>query len=139
MSTSLDNFPKLKDVTPEGPLFNLKCPECSSKNIELKPISVNWRNQESNQDLGKAVSRFYDNLPTLQEAIIIAISQQKGILVSCHDCKKVNSVLEHVERTKVGRWLDKRKEEQDGRRANNSDTKGNTEKTDEGNQTTNIV
>lgn len=136
MSTSLDSFPKLKDVTPEGPLFNLECPDCTSKKIDLRPIGINWRVQKTNADLGKAVSIFYDTLPTLQEAIMQAISQQNGLLVICNDCKRTNSVLAHAERTKISKWLDKNEEK--NARHDNSNTRTDNP-VEANNQTPNVI
>ena len=108
IDNSLWDFPKLKDVASEGPIFDMKCPSCQAVNIELKPISVSWRTQEDNKDLGEVLNRFYEAMPLLQDAILIALQQQKGLLVVCNHCKTTNEIFIHIDRSKLNRWLGKK-------------------------------
>ncbi|MDP2692215.1 MAG: hypothetical protein Q8O88_01085 [bacterium] len=103
------DFPKLKDVTPEGPIFDMRCPDCDSINIVIKPIGVAWRTQEFNSDLGETINRQYNTVPLLGDAVLEAVAQQKGILVICDHCKQASAVDIHVDRGKLNRWLNKKK------------------------------
>lgn len=109
MTRKIDNalwdFDKGKDITPEGPLFDMTCGNCSSEKISIKPIGVFWKTCNDNSDLPPGWERFYNSLPTLNEAIIQAIHLQHGILVSCQKCKQTHKIAEHIERTRIVRWL----------------------------------
>lgn len=107
-TTNLWDFPKGKDILPEGSIFNMSCRDCKSENIELVPIDISWRNQLDNSDLGKEANKFFSKIPTLPQAIAQAAHMQKEIIVRCHECPDSFILREYIDRAKLTRWLHKK-------------------------------
>lgn len=100
------DFPRLRDVTPEGSLFNFRCYYCKNNNIDLIPINISWKFKDKNNDLKDVLGKCYDRLPNKQEALLLAVQSESGILCVCNICKKAHQIFDHIERMKLTKWLE---------------------------------
>ena len=101
------DFDKGKDIKSESPMFEFKCTKCDSEQIDIRPIGISYKTQETNSDLGE-VGLFYDSLPDKTQAILQAIHLEHGFLVICNKCKLVESKNMYIDRSKINKWANKK-------------------------------
>lgn len=102
----IHDFDRLRDMSPEGRMFNFKCSFCKSKDIDLIPVGISWKNQTNNSDLPKYLEKGLNRLPDKATAILLA-AQQHNIVCYCKKCKKYEQVLGNIDRLKLTKWVNK--------------------------------
>jgi ribosomal protein L34E len=88
--SSSDKLLGLKQQKSE--VWQEKCIYCYSKNLEISPVNVVYRPQDITDfsDLPDSVRSYYQKLPTIVDAVEIAMETKDGtILIDCKDCGNV--------------------------------------------------
>ena len=104
------HYDKLRKLETTETFFNFKCPSCKSKSIELSPLDICYRKEIiDNSDIeNKKVRKYYDNLPTIQEALMLATSKEtSSLLCHCNSCTTIERISSKVVASDLRRWIKK--------------------------------
>jgi len=107
-SRGLIDYYKLVGMKSTEKYYNFDCPDCNSKNIQLKPVEIVYRSVNENNDIKDIQIRNYLNkLPLLQDAILMA-SRVEGMLISdCQSCNMKNRIFQKIDNKQVRQWVRK--------------------------------
>lgn len=109
-------YDKLKNIKTEEEKFTFICPNCKANGMKkgvfnIKPLGVSWKpNIVDNSDLPDNIRRFYNSLPTMKEAIVIACnknSETSNIVIHCNKCNTSVPVYEKIDLPLIRKWLNK--------------------------------
>jgi len=86
--------------------FKFICPDCQSKNIDLRSLKyANRPDIIDNSDLPKKEAVRLNHLLTLKESIMK--TEKEDLLVCCNNCKMANRIKEDILRKDLRKWLRK--------------------------------
>lgn len=109
-SVGQTHYDKLRKLETSETLFDFKCPNCKSKDIDISPLDICYRKEIiSNEDIkNEKVRKYYDNLPTIQEALLIMSNKDTySLLCHCKACKETERIGDKVVMGPLRRWIKK--------------------------------
>ena len=96
--------------------FDFICPNCfvnglKKKVFVIKPLGICWRpDYVDNSDLPKSTQSYYDNLPTLKQALLKVCNINNQIMnlsIYCNKCDTEIPVYEKLDLPVMRRWVNK--------------------------------
>ena len=106
-------YDKLLNLNTYEEYFDFKCPSCKSDGMKkgtfnLIPTGIPYKpDLIDNSDIkNKTVRKYYDSLPYLKEALLMALQKDShNIVVQCNVCKNRSGVYDNIKSSDMKKWI----------------------------------